>query len=317
MAEKRKLTRETSRGQVEYVRGNPGQTIDLNGQEIFFRQPRERKTGSSAAVYIHGLGASSTNWNELQGLMEPDVYGTALDLPGFGRSGRASDGDYSPRAHADVVANFIRQQLDGEPVHVFGNSMGGAVSLRLVSDHPALVKSVTYVSPALHNRLMATNLQIPLVTLPYLGHKFADLSRRLSPERQVSDMYNRVFADSSRVHPQRMEDAVADAASRRDVPHVTEALVGSAKGLVSELLGRSDQKALKRLSEVTKPSLFIYGRHDSLVDSTGAFKVTKAVPQARVVVFPHSGHVAQMEDPDLVAMAWQEFIYPITDARGI
>lgn len=317
MAEKRKLSRNTSRGQVEYVRGNPGITIDLDGQEIFFRQPRERKPGSSAAVYIHGLGASSTNWNELQGFMEPDVYGTALDLPGFGRSGRAITGDYSPQAHSEVIANFIRHQLDGEPVHVFGNSMGGAVSLRLVSNHPELVKSVTYVSPALHNRLMATNVQIPLVTLPFLGEKVAHLSQRVSPERQVRDMYNRVFADSSRVHPQRREDAVADASIRHDVPFVTEALVGSARGLVSELLGRSDQKALKRLAQVKKPSLFIYGRHDSLVDSTGAFKVTKAVPQARVVVFPHSGHVAQMEDPDLVAMAWKEFIYPITDARNV
>ncbi len=316
MAEKRKLSRETSRGQIEYVRGNPGQTIEIDGQEIFFREPRERKAGSSAAVYIHGLGASSTNWNELQGIMEPDVYGMALDLPGFGRSGRAASGDYTPHGHAEVVASFIRERLGGEPVHVFGNSMGGAVSLRLVSNHPDLVKSVTYVSPALHNRLMATNVQIPLVTLPFLGEKVTDLTHRISPERQVADMYNRVFADTSRVHPQRREDAIADASMRHNVPHVTEAIVGSARGLVNELLGRSQERALKRLAKIKKPSLFIYGRHDRLVESAGAFKVTKALPQARVVVFPHSGHVAQMEDPDLVAMAWQEFIYPITDARG-
>lgn len=312
-----KLTRETSRGQVEYVRANPGQTIDLAGQELFYREPRTRLDGASAAVFIHGLGASSTNWNELQALLAPEVFGVAVDLPGFGRSGRAIDGNYSPAAHAEVVATFIEWRFPGERVHVFGNSMGGAVALRLATNHPELVRSVTYISPALHNRLMSTNFHISLASIPVVGERLTKFAQRRPAAVRVQDMYERVYADASRLHPQRREDSIADAAERNDVAHVVEAMVGSAKGLVTELIGRSEDRALDRLSKVKVPSLFVYGRYDRLVHSAGAFRVTKAMPQARVVVFPHSGHVAQMEDPDLVAEAWQEFIYPITDARGI
>lgn len=316
MAEKRKLTRDTSRGTVDYVRGNPGKMIDLGGQEIYVREPRERAPGSSAAVYIHGLGASSTSWNELQGHLEPNVYGAALDLPGFGQSGAAISGDYSPQGHADVVAKFIEQHFDGEPVHIFGNSMGGAVSLRLVSNYPELVRSVTYISPALHNRIMQANFQISLAAVPVIGEPLTRVAQLRSSEARVNDMYARVYADLTRVHPQRHEDSVADAKLWHAGPHVVEAMVGSTRGLVSEFLGRSAERALDRLSQVQTPSLFVYGRKDSLVDSAGAYKVTKAMPKARVVVFPHSGHVAQMEDPDLVADAWNEFIYPITDGKA-
>jgi len=36
--------------------------------------------------------------------------------------------------------------------------------------------------------------------------------------------------------------------------------------------------------------------------------VTKYFPNANVVVLPDSGHVAQMEHPELVKAAWDRFI---------
>lgn len=301
----------------EYVGAPHGHYIDVGGQELHYRERDERQPGDIPAVYIHGLGASATNWNEFQVEMGNHVFGSAVDLPGFGRSDKPLDRDYSMKAHASAVAKFVEHRFDGEPVHVFGNSMGGAVALQLVSRRPDLVRSVTYVSPALPDlKFKKANILIPVAAIPVLGERFAALSHRQTPEEQVLEMYERIYAEPTKVHEQRFLDAVYDANLRRHMPHTIEALAGSVRGILSGLVDRSDERPWNLLSQVQLPSLFVYGRHDKLVNSSTAFKITKSMPKARVVVLPKSGHVAQMEHPELVAEAWREFILPITDDRS-
>src|SRR5579875_3830488 len=69
------------------------------------------------AVFVHGLGGSSTNWTDLMdllagqpaaaqpaaGALAPPLACAALDLPGFGYSPPPADGDYSLDAHARSV----------------------------------------------------------------------------------------------------------------------------------------------------------------------------------------------------------------------
>src|SRR6266536_2230145 len=100
----------TSGGVTMHVRVTPGQQ------------------GAPTAVYVHGLGSSATNWTDLADQLSGSVTSLAVDLPGFGRSVPPRDFDYSIPAHADTVARFIRG-LDGGPVHLFGNSMGGAIAM--------------------------------------------------------------------------------------------------------------------------------------------------------------------------------------------
>ncbi len=71
----------------------------------------------------------------------------APDLPGFGWSDAPADGDYSPAAHARVVADLI--EVVGRPVHLVGNSLGGAIVTRVAAQRPELVSTLTLISPAL------------------------------------------------------------------------------------------------------------------------------------------------------------------------
>ena len=52
---------------------------------------------------------------------------------------------------------------------------------------------------------------------------------------------------------------------------------------------------------MTAPTLVLYGRHDRLVRPAMAARAARAFRGARVVVLPWQGHVAMMEQPDLVA----------------
>src|SRR6266545_5252353 len=122
----------------------PGEQVTPDGVTLHVR----RTPGPSpTAVYVHGLGGSATNWTDLAGQLAGHAGGIAVDLPGFGRSEPMGGFTYSLDAQTDVGARFLRG-LDLGPVHLFGNSMGGAISMMYAARHPELVRSLTLISPA-------------------------------------------------------------------------------------------------------------------------------------------------------------------------
>src|SRR5258706_15241110 len=78
----------------------------------------------------------------------PGLAGEALDLPGFGHSPPPPDGDYSLDARVRAVIALIEER-GNRPVHLIGNSLGGAVSTRIAARRPDLVRSLTLISPPL------------------------------------------------------------------------------------------------------------------------------------------------------------------------
>ena len=97
-------------------------------------RPRDAGTRDAARPRCTSTGSagSSNNWTELAGRplgALPRVR--ASTCPGSGAPAPPSTGDYRPAAHADTVVAYLedlRRQGSG-PVHLLGNSLGGAVSL--------------------------------------------------------------------------------------------------------------------------------------------------------------------------------------------
>src|SRR5690242_7885601 len=72
----------------------PGHFVDLPAGTLFVRCAPTVQ-GAEPAVFVHGLGGSSTNWTDLMDLLSRPVSGhasapvlasAAVDLPGFGNS---------------------------------------------------------------------------------------------------------------------------------------------------------------------------------------------------------------------------------------
>lgn len=282
----------------------PGEVTAVAGNEVFVRE-----AGSGApAVFIHGLGGNSSNWTDLMWLLSDRIHGTAPDLPGFGRSGPAASEDYGPRAQADVVAALIRDRF-AEPVHVFGNSMGGAIAVQLAAHEPDLVRSLTLVSPAMPDLLpMRTNIQLPVITIPGLGPQLAARVARLPVEQRVRATLNLVYADPASVPEQRVLEAQEDARLIAGRPWVGQAFTSALKGLLATYFDRGPHAPWKLAERIRVPVLLVYGRQDKLVNPRAARRASRHFLHARVMVIPHSGHVSQMEHPELVERAWHNLV---------
>lgn len=290
----------------------PGQTLRLPDRTVHLRHaPPEPGGDAEPAVLVHGLGGSSTNWTDLMGRLRDRLDAVAIDLPGFGMSPPPRDGDYSPAGHARAVAAVIEASFEGRPVHLFGNSMGGAVSVQLAARRPDLVRSVTLVSPALPERLpRLTNVHLPALAVPGVGRTVMRRYLDVDPARRARATIDLCFHDPSRIPPVRWDEFAAEVRRRDGQPHVADAFVGSLRGLMASYLDLGPDRPWKLAERVSAPVLLVYGRQDKLVNARKAHEAGAAFPDARVVVLHDCGHVAQMEHPDEVADLWRDWARP-------
>lgn len=281
----------------------PDQTMPADRWQLHARRAKPSAADAPPAVYVHGLGGSSLNWTDLQGLLQDHVDGYALDLPGFGDSPPPPDADYSISGHARAVVAFI-QALGRGPVHLFGNSMGGAISTRVAAEHPELVRTLTLISPALPDlRVRRTNAPTAMMGVPGVGHLLAQWLHSWPPERRATVAADLIFADPATSGAAWREMANQEFARRAEFPWSVEAFGGSIRGLLRAYFERGPQALWNQARQVSAPTLLLYGRQDKLVSSRLAIKAAETFPNCRVITLPNSGHVAMMEHPYPTAMA--------------
>jgi pimeloyl-ACP methyl ester carboxylesterase len=272
---------------------------------------REAGAGEAPVVLVHGLGGSALNWIPLMTRLDDQVSALAVDLPGFGLSPPSRDGDYSPRGHARTVAATVeewreRRGFEG-PVHVMGNSMGGAVGVQLAARRPDLVSTLTLVSPALPSmRVGRGNAHLPVIAVPGVGESLIRRYAVVPVEDRVQATLDACTTDPGRI-PEPLRQALIDETAARDaLPYATEAFLSSLRGLLATFADRGRDRPWQLARRVTQPVLAIYGEDDVLVDPRGAARAAREFPDAEVVLLDDCGHVAQMEHPDVVADLWMK-----------
>jgi pimeloyl-ACP methyl ester carboxylesterase len=297
----------------------PGEIVRLDIGDVFVRRGPVQP-GSEPALFVHGLGGSALNWTDLMGLLsepaaanaaEPDVppfAGEALDLPGFGFSPPPGDGDYSLDARVAAVTALLDKRGHG-PVHLVGNSLGGAISTRVAARRPDLVRTLTLISPALPDlRPRPLPLRLAVVALPGLGRWLLTKMQSIPPERRADTSVAELFVDPGRVLPERRAQAIAEVIRRDALGYAVDAMHGSARSLLTEYTRVGPASLWADAARVTAPTLLIHGSHDRLVHPAMSGRAARTFPNCRVIVLPRIGHVAMMEQPDLTAAEIREFL---------
>jgi pimeloyl-ACP methyl ester carboxylesterase len=258
------------------------------------------------AVYLHGLGGSSTNFTDLAGLVGVRLPGMAIDLPGFGRSAPPGGFGYAPDSHAEVVATFLAGLGHGS-VHLVGNSLGGVVALLIAARRPHLVRTLTLLAPAMPDLRMdprrMSDPRVALTMLPLVGTWVRRILIEVPPEEQIERMLRLCFADPSVVASARRAEAVAECVERIALTWAVTALRQSTQQLARSWLMPSSRSLWWVAAQVQAPALMVWGAADKLVTVRKAPRTAAALPRGRLLVLPRTGHLPQMEQPTSVARA--------------
>ncbi|KPC66832.1 alpha/beta fold hydrolase [Streptomyces chattanoogensis] len=297
-------------GAAETVR-----SVTLPGLTLTVRTPVPRAgrdaPGRAPALYVHGLGGSSQNWSALMALLADRVDGEALDLPGFGQSPPPDDGNYSVSAQARAVIRYL-DHLDAAgrgPVHLIGNSMGGAAATRVAAVRPDLVRTLTLISPALPElRPQLTAVPTALLAVPGVARLFSRLTQDWTPERRTREVLALCYGDPARVTVEGFRSAAEEYARRLQLPYFWDVMERSARGLVNAYTLGGQHNLWRQAERVLAPTLLVYGGRDRLVSYRMARRAAAAFRGSRLLTLPEAGHVAMMEYPEAVARAVRELL---------
>ncbi len=288
--------------------GEQLRTTVLPGLELAVRVRPPLSAGLPPALFVHGLGGSSQNWSDLMARLADTVDGEAVDLPGFGWSPPPADRDYSITAFARAVIRHLDAAGRG-PVHLFGNSLGGAVSTRVAAVRPDLVRTLTLVSPALPElRVQKSAVPTALLAVPGVAALFNRLTQGLSAEQRTRGVTELCYGDPSRVTPEGFRNAVEEMERRMALPYFWEAMTRSSRGIVDAYTLGGQHGLWRQAQRVLAPSLLVYGGRDQLVSYRMAHKAAAAYRGSRLLCLPEAGHVAMMEYPEVVAAAFRELL---------
>lgn len=279
--------------------------VELRGMTLAVRRRAAGRDGLEPALMVHGLGGSSRNWSSLMELLSSDVECEAIDLPGFGASPPADPPDYSVYGHARAVIRCLESSGRG-PVHLLGNSLGGAVATRVAALRPDLVRTLSLISPALPElRPQRTALPTGLLGLPGMPRLLRRAMGELAPEQRARDVLRLCYGDPSRITPEEFSSAVAELERRQALPYFWDSLCRSARGLVNAYTLGGQHGLWRQAERVLAPVQLIYGGRDKLVAPRMARRASAAFRRSRLLMLPQAGHVAMMEFPQEVATAFR------------
>jgi pimeloyl-ACP methyl ester carboxylesterase len=117
--------------------GDDEHTIAVAGASAFYRRAPAR---DAEVLYLHSVPTSSDDWVALLEL----TGGIAPDLPGFGRTSKAGNLDYSLPAYAVFVEQFL-DALDVREVVLVGHGWGAAIGLLFAQRHPERVTRLAII----------------------------------------------------------------------------------------------------------------------------------------------------------------------------
>ncbi|HEV7847625.1 MAG TPA: alpha/beta fold hydrolase [Thermoleophilaceae bacterium] len=149
-------------------------TIEVAGLPVHYRQ-----AGDAPVVYLHGVPTQSSDWNPFL----ERIGGTAPDLPGFGRSAKPGDFDYSIAGYDRFLEQFL-DELGLERVSLVMHDWG-AVGLALAQRLPERIERLVLFPvvpfvPGYRWHRVARGWRTPL-----LGELLMGFTRRWSLRREL------------------------------------------------------------------------------------------------------------------------------------
>jgi pimeloyl-ACP methyl ester carboxylesterase len=255
-------------------------TEDIGGLPVFWRSAKA-PSGAAPPLYVHGVPDSSEAW---LGFLRRSG-GLAVDLPGFGRSGKPGSLAYT----IDEYDHFLERFLDHvgvEQVQIVLHDWG-AVALAFAQRHPARVQRLVIINavpflPGYRWHRTARIWRTPLLGELAMGTTTGFVLRQLSRESNAT--------------PGPMPEEWRQSVLSHFDQGTQRAILRLYRSSPPERLA----EAGSRLGTVTAPALVAWGMRDPYIPARFARAYAEALPAAELLELPDAGHWPWFDRPDLV-----------------
>jgi 2-hydroxy-6-oxonona-2,4-dienedioate hydrolase len=250
----------------------PQKFTNVNGYMI--RYLEDGPPDGKILILLHGLGASAERWSRVIPTLSTDYRVIAPDIIGF---------DYSDKPAVeytmDFFIEFLRSFLDNlgiSKASIIGSSLGGHIASEFAIRFNHMVEKLVLVSPAGMMRKSSPALDRYIMAALY-------------PEYQrVYETFREMVYDPNAINQEILMDFV----NRMSLPNAKYAFM-------STLLGIRYAPGLKgRLSNITAPTLLVWGENDTTIPLAECANQYNGIPNMEeLVVMKKCRHIPPIEKP--------------------
>jgi pimeloyl-ACP methyl ester carboxylesterase len=236
----------------------------------------EQRGEGRAVVILHG-GAGPASVTRFADLLAEETGSRVVvpTHPGFGGTQRPEPLETVGQLAELYASMFVELALDD--VTLIGNSIGGWIAAEVALLRPADLGRLVLVD--------AVGIDVP-------EHPVAGV---LSPQQLIEHSWY----DTSKA-------PILDPAALP--PEAQQILAANRAALARYGGAMTDPGLMPRLSDVAIPTLVLWGEADRIVDTDYGRAFAAAIPGARFELLPTTGHVPQMETPELLLEALRPFV---------
>jgi pimeloyl-ACP methyl ester carboxylesterase len=255
-----------------------------NGTRLYY----EEAGVGPAVVLIHGFTLDTRMWDDQFLPLAQGFRVIRYDLRGFGRSA-LPDGPYS---HVQDLRALL-DHLGIARASLVGLSKGGGVALDFALTYPQRTTALVLIDTILGGHAWSAegSARDALV--------WREAARDGIPAAKASWLAHPIFAPAMRqpAVAARLRQIIADYSGWHFVNANPEQGV--------------DPPAARRLAELKLPVLAMVGELDTPDFRQITALIGREVPQARTLVMPGAGHMANMESPAVVTQALRDFLQAV------
>jgi pimeloyl-ACP methyl ester carboxylesterase len=244
-------------------------------------------------LLLHGLGASSYSWRFAVGELARDYEVFVPDFPGFGRSEKPWDFDYSiDGLHAWLLA--LMDELGIKSARMAGNSMGGVIALCAAMRTPERVERMALIgTPAYpENR--------PRALWPLGWPVVGRILEASMGETSLRWIVKATFFDQSKI----TDEMIAEYGEPLKTAHGRRAVAQ----FIRRAIPADFAERIKKYKDVPHRALVLVGEADRMVGPSGAARLARDLPNARYVCLDRCGHAPQEDAPERVNAILREFL---------
>jgi pimeloyl-ACP methyl ester carboxylesterase len=250
------------------------QTTTVNGKLVHYWQhgdPNQRPL-----LLLHGgFGNAYSQWGEVMPLLAEDYFVVSPDFPGYGQSEPLRDMSFNS------LLNWLRgflAALEIEAAVIVGHSFGALFGRLLAASSPALVPALVMVNGGVIPDVPP--LARFLGSVPVAGKLLFD---RISTSTVSKSSMEGVIEVKSILTPQFMNSVEAN------------------RRALSRLMRSMSTSSIPKTQNPAIPIMLLWGEADTVTPLRVAEYIKKSLPGAQLSPISGTGHLPQIEAPEVFA----------------
>jgi pimeloyl-ACP methyl ester carboxylesterase len=257
--------------------------VDVDGVRVHYQEAGDRN--APALVLIHGFASSTLVWSKVfLPLANAGFRVIAVDMLGFGYSGKPRNGDYTIAGQASVLMGLL-DRLNIKRATLVGSSYGGAVAATCALDYPRRVEKLVLIGTVNDNRPLDYKL-MRVFSAPVFGDVVSPLliGSRTLLRRRMKRVYDR--------HEWVLDER------RVDARHLPLRASGTQRAIIRTVRGWDAERISRDAHLISQPTLLLWGENDCEIPLADGERLHESIPRSRLIVFLTCGHIPHEEYPE-------------------